>query len=147
MQYRTAGSSRRFYRWKFGSGLSGGNVSDYRMKENIADLTGSLDVINALQPRTYTYKAGFGKSSETQVGFIAHEFAEEIPSAVTGAKDAVYTQADIDEGVTEVTVGSEKLQTLAYSSDEVITRLIGAIQEQQAAITDLTTRLTALENN
>ena len=146
MQYRTAGAVEGSIVGN-SSGLSISNVSDYRMKENIADLTGSLDVINALQPRTYTYKAGFGKSSETQVGFIAHEFAEEIPSAVTGAKDAVYTQADIDEGVTEVTVGSEKLQTLAYSSDEVITRLIGAIQEQQATITALTARIETLENN
>jgi hypothetical protein len=146
LQYRTAGVVEGSIIGD-GDGLEISNVSDHRVKENIADLTGSLDIINGLQPRSYTYKAGLGKSTETQVGFIAHEFAEHIPNAVTGAKDAVYTQADIDEGTAEVAVGSDKLQTLAYASDEVITRLIGAIQEQQAIITALEARITQLENN
>ena len=146
IQYRTAGTVEGSLIGN-SSGLTISNVSDHRVKENIADLTGSLDIINALQPRTYTYKAGLGKSTETQVGFIAHEFAEHIPNAVTGAKDAVYTQADIDEGTAEVAVGSDKLQTLSYSNDEVITRLVGAIQEQQATITALTARIETLENN
>ena len=59
--------------------------SDYRLKENIAPMTGALAKIAALKPVTYTWKAD-GSEGE---GFIAHELAEVCPAAVTGEKDAV----------------------------------------------------------
>ena len=144
LQYRTAaaiegtivGSS---------TGLAISNVSDYRKKQNIRNLTGSLNIIKSLQPRIYEYRTGFGKPEGDHVGFIAHEVQEHIPSMVDVEKDAVYTQEDIDAGATEVTVGQPKYQTVAYSNNEMITRLVQAMQEQQVMIETLQAEVTALK--
>ena len=66
-------------------------------------------------------------------GFIAHELAEIVPQCVTGKKDAV----DAD--------GKPIMQSMQASSAEVMANLISLVQEQQALITQLTARITALE--
>jgi hypothetical protein len=65
--------------------------SDYRLKENVAPMTGALAKVSQLKPCTYTWKA----SGETSQGFIAHELAEVCPEAVCGEKDAVYEDGSI----------------------------------------------------
>ena len=65
--------------------------SDYRLKENIAPMTGALAKVSALKPVTYTWKAD---GSDGQ-GFIAHELQEVVPDAVTGKKDAVNEDGSI----------------------------------------------------
>ena len=144
IQYRTNGTSEGDLRGN-GSGLSIVNVSDYRKKTNIRDLTGSLNIIKQLQPRLYEYKKEFGKPEGDYVGFIAHEIQEHIPSMVDIEKDAVYTQEDIDAGATEVNVGDPKYQAVAYSNNEMITRLVQAMQEQQVMIETLQTKVAELE--
>jgi hypothetical protein len=62
-----------------------GTSSDYRLKENIAPMTGALDTIAQLKPVTYKWKSD---GSDGQ-GFIAHELQEVVPDCVTGEKDAV----------------------------------------------------------
>jgi hypothetical protein len=102
--------------------------SDYRLKENIAPMTGALAKVSALQPVTYNWKSD-GSASQ---GFIAHELAEVSPECVGGEKDAV----DAD--------GNPKYQGVDTSF--LVATLTAAIQEQQALITALTARITALEN-
>jgi len=104
-------------------------TSDYRLKENVTPLTGALARVTALKPCTYTWKAA---PDETGEGFIAHELAEVCPHAVTGTKDAV----DVD--------GNPQYQGIDTSF--LVATLTAAIQEQQAIITALTARVTALEN-
>jgi len=101
--------------------------SDYRLKQDIAPITGALAKVAALKPVTYKWKLD-GSDSE---GFIAHELAEVCPHAVTGEKDAVYKD------------GNPKYQGIDTSF--LIATLTAAIQEQQALITSLTTRIVALE--
>ena len=101
--------------------------SDYRLKENIAPMTGALAKVAALKPVTYTWKLD-GSAGE---GFIAHELAEVCPAAVTGEKDAV----DAD--------GKPQYQGIDVSF--LVGTLTAAIQEQQAIITALTARVAALE--
>jgi hypothetical protein len=60
-------------------------TSDYRLKEDIAPMTGALAKVAALKPVTYKWKS----TGETDQGFIAHELAEVVPQCVTGQKDAV----------------------------------------------------------
>lgn len=60
-------------------------ASDYRLKDNIAPMTGALAKVALLKPCTYTWKSD-GSDGE---GFIAHEIAEVVPQAVRGEKDAV----------------------------------------------------------
>jgi hypothetical protein len=59
--------------------------SDYRLKENVAPMTGALEKVAALKPCTYTWKAD-GSAGQ---GFIAHELQSVVPDCVTGTKDAV----------------------------------------------------------
>jgi len=109
--------------------LTSYNVSsDYRLKENIAPMTGALAKVAQLNPVTYKWKSN---GSDGQ-GFIAHELQAVVPDCVTGEKDA------IDED------GNPKYQ--AMDTSHLVATLTAAIQEQQALIESLTTRLTALEN-
>ena len=65
--------------------------SDYRLKENVAQMTGALAKVAQLKPCTYTWKAD-GSAGE---GFIAHELQEVCPDAVIGEKDAVNEDGSI----------------------------------------------------
>jgi hypothetical protein len=103
-------------------------TSDYRLKDNIAPMTGALAKVSQLKPVTYKWKSD-GSNGE---GFIAHELAEVIPQAVTGQKDAVEED------------GTPHYQGIDTSF--LVATLTKAIQEQQALIESLTTRLIALEN-
>ena len=89
-------------------------TSDYRLKENIAPMTGALAKVAQLKPCTYTWKA----TGESAQGFIAHELQAVIPDAVSGAKDAV--NAD----------GSIKSQGIDTSF--LVATLTAAIQELKA---------------
>jgi hypothetical protein len=68
-----------------GTTASYASISDYRLKENIAPMTGALAKVSALKPVTYNWKSD-GSNGQ---GFIAHELAEVVPDCVTGEKDAV----------------------------------------------------------
>ena len=109
--------------------------SDYRLKENIAPMTGALATVSALKPVTYKWKAD-GSNGQ---GFIAHELQELVPDCVTGEKDAVETY--VDENGNEQT----RIKPQGIDTSFLVATLTAAIQEQQALITDLTTRLAALE--
>jgi hypothetical protein len=104
-----------------GTGVTYGTASDYRLKENIAPMTGALATVTQLKPVTYKWKSD---GSDGQ-GFIAHELAEIVPDCVNGAKDAV------DED------GNIKPQSVDTSF--LVATLTAAIQEQQALIESLTT--------
>jgi hypothetical protein len=104
------------------------SLSDYRLKNTIAPITGALAKVAALKPVTYKWNS----SNLNGDGFIAHELAEVCPQAVTGEKDAV----DAD--------GNPKYQGIDTSF--LVATLTAAIQEQQALITQLTARITALES-
>jgi hypothetical protein len=68
-----------------GSSTSYVTSSDYRLKENIAPMTGALATVAQLKPVTYKWKVD---GSDGQ-GFIAHELQAVVPDCVTGEKDAV----------------------------------------------------------
>jgi hypothetical protein len=104
-----------------GSSTSYNTSSDYRLKENVAPMTGALQTVAALKPVTYTWKAD---GSDGQ-GFIAHELQAVVPDCVTGEKDAV----DKD--------GNPQYQGVDTSF--LVATLVSAIQE-------LTARLEVLEN-
>jgi hypothetical protein len=101
--------------------------SDYRLKENIVDLPNPLAIVAQLKPRQFDWK----ETKITTTGFIAHELSEVCPHAVTGEKDAVDAE------------GNPQYQGIDTSF--LVATLTAAIQEQQALITKLTDRITALE--
>lgn len=101
--------------------------SDYRLKENIAPMTGALDVVQQLKPVTYNWKAD-GSNGQ---GFIAHELQEVVPDCVTGEKDAVDAE------------GKPVYQGIDTSF--LVATLTSAIQEQQVMINELKAKVAALE--
>ena len=108
-------------------------ISDVSLKENIRDLDKGLETILALQPRRFDWKNGDGNDI---MGFVAQEVKTVLPELV---HDYKYNDEETKLGL---------------KMGDMVPSLVKAIQEQQAliesqatAIADLTTRLTALENN
>jgi len=101
--------------------------SDYRLKENIAPMTGALDKVNALKPVTYKWKTD-GTDSQ---GFIAHELAEVCPEAVAGEKD----ELDVD--------GNPRYQGVDTSF--LVATLTAAIQELNAKVEAQATTIAELQ--
>jgi hypothetical protein len=116
--------------------------SDYRLKENIAPMTGALATVSALKPVTYKWKSD-GSAGQ---GFIAHELQAVVPDCVTGEKDGVETYLD-EDGVEQTRPKYQGIDT-----SFLVATLTAAIQEQQVliqsqadTITAMEVRLTALE--
>ena len=118
-----------------GSGINYVTTSDYRLKENVAPMTGALAKVAQLKPCTYTWKFD---GSDGQ-GFIAHELQEVFPDAVSGEKDDVETYTDED--------GNEqtRIKPQGVDTSNLVATLTAAIQEQQALITSLIARIATLE--
>jgi hypothetical protein len=96
------------------------NASDARLKNSIVDIKHGLSAVMNTQPRSYKMNDLEGD----YVGFVAQELQEVIPEVVSGDPEK---QLGVDYG---------SLVAVAFK----------AIQEQQALITTLTDRITALEN-
>ena len=111
-----------------GSSTSYNDTSDYRLKENIVNLTGAINRVKALQ----TYRFNFiNDTSKTVDGFLAHEVASVVPEAVTGEKDAVDSNGNI--------------QAQSVDRSKIVPVLTAALQEAIAKIEALETRVAALE--
>lgn len=112
------------------------NASDYRIKKDVADLPAVLAKVLTLRPITYCAihvpdEDGDVIPDRTEVGFIAHEVQALFPEVVSGEKD------EVDPS------GRPQHQGLEYA--KMVTILTKAIQEQQAIIEGLTSRIAALE--
>jgi hypothetical protein len=109
--------------------------SDYRLKENIAPMTGALAQVALLKPCTYTWKVN-GSAGQ---GFIAHELQAVVPDCVTGEKDAVETYTDKD--------GNEQTRIKPQGVDTsfLVATLTAAIQELNAKVEAQAVRIAELE--
>jgi hypothetical protein len=133
-----AGNHFFFYRSGSGTGSitdNGSNVSyntssDYRLKENIVDLDGSVDRLKQLQPRRFNF---IGNDELGVIdGFIAHEVQAVIPDAVQGEKDAVGADGNI--------------VPQAIDQSRLVPLLTAALQEALIKIEQLEARVDELEN-
>ena len=97
--------------------------SDYRLKENVVDLSNAITRLKTLKPYRFNFKA---EPSQTVDGFFAHEVTT-VPEAVTGEKD-----------------GAE-MQALDHS--KLVPLLTAALQEAITKIETLETKVAALEAN
>jgi hypothetical protein len=101
--------------------------SDYRLKENVAPMSNSIDRLKQLKPSTWTWiNGGNGE------GFLAHEAQTVVPEAIHGTKDAVDDE------------GNPVYQGIDQS--KLVPLLTAALQEAITKIEDLETRIQALEN-
>jgi len=98
-------------------------VSDERLKKNITDIQYGLDAVLSLRSVEY-HMTEQDDSEKKNLGFIAQEALEVVPESVSEMMGGMY--------------GMDK--------SAIIPVLVKAIQEQQALITQLTARITALES-
>ena len=133
--------------------------SDYRLKENVVDLIGASARVNQLDVKRFNFIAD---GTDTVVdGFLAHEVADVVPEAVTGAKDAMRdeeyevtpaVEATYDEDGNELTAAVEAVMGTRSVPDyqgidqsKLVPLLTAALQEALTEIASLKTRVEALE--
>ena len=149
-----------------GSSTTYSTGSDYRLKENVTDISDGITRVKQLKPSRFNFIADADKTVD---GFLAHEAATVVPEAVTGTKDAVqvWKEHEKDELPDGVSVGDNKLDDVGNTIPEIqgidqgklVPLLTAALQEaiakietleaqnttQATQIADLITRVTALE--
>ena len=103
-----------------GSATAYNTSSDYRLKENVVEMTGATERLKQLQPKRFNFIAD---ADTTVDGFLAHEVSSIVPEAISGTKDAV------DED------GNPKYQGIDQS--KLVPLLVKTIQELEARITAL----------
>ena len=113
--------------------------SDYRLKENVVDLTGARARLDSLNVKRFNFKEDPGVTVD---GFLAHEAQTVVPEAVSGSKDQIATQADVDADEANA-VGDPIYQGIDQS--KLVPLLTAALQEAFAEIDSLKARITALE--
>ena len=120
-----------------GSSCSYNTSSDYRLKENVVDMTGAIARVKTLAPKRFNWIAD---DTNTVVdGFIAHEAQSVVPEAVTGTQDAVDADGNPDyQGIDQ----SKLVPLLTGALQEAIAK----IETLETTVADLQTRVTALES-
>jgi hypothetical protein len=111
-----------------GSATTYATSSDYRLKENVVELTSATTRLNQLAPKRFNFIAD---DATTVDGFLAHEVQAVVPEAITGEKDAVDAE------------GNPEYQGIDQS--KLVPLLTAALQEALTEITDLKARVAALE--
>jgi len=106
-----------------------GAISDIKLKENIVDASPKLDKLNQVRIVNFNMIG----AEQKQLGVVAQELEQIFPGMVEESPDRDAEGNDL--GTTT--------KSVKYSV--FVPMLIKAIQEQQALITALTTRITALE--
>ena len=89
-----------------GTSVTYGTTSDYRLKENVTDVTDGITRVKQLAPKRFNFIAD---ADTTVDGFLAHEAATVVPEAVTGTKDAVQVWTEGEELPEGVSVGGSNL--------------------------------------
>ena len=111
------------------SGTAYNTSSDYRLKENIITDWDATTRLKQLKPSRFNFKVDKDKTVD---GFIAHEVSSIVPEAISGTKDAVDKEGNIEPQV----IDQSKLVPL----------LTKALQEAVAKIETLEAKVTALES-
>jgi CRISPR/Cas system CSM-associated protein Csm2 small subunit len=106
-----------------------GAISDIKLKENITDATPKLEKLNQVRVVNYNLIG----EEQKQIGVIAQELEQIFPSMIDETQDK--DEQGNDLGTT----------TKAVKYSVFVPMLIKAIQEQQAIITDLKSRIEVLE--
>lgn len=130
-----------------GSTTAYNTTSDYRLKENVTDMTGATERLKQLNPVRFNFIAD---ADTTVDGFLAHEVQDVVPEAITGTKDAMrdeeyeVTPAVLDDDGNEITpavMGTRSVPDYqGIDQSKLVPLLVATIQELEA-------RISALEAN
>ena len=121
-----------------GSTVTYNPPSDYRLKQDVSNITDAITKIKSLRPVNYRWKNNVDIGYDT--GFIAHEVQETgyFNHSVTGVKDGTRTKYN-DPSTTE-----PDYQGVDYT--KFTPMLVAALKEISDKVDALDTRLTSLEN-
>ena len=121
--------------------------SDYRLKENVVEMSGATERLKQLAPKRFNFIAD---ADVTVDGFLAHEVQSVVPEAITGAKDAMRNEeyevipAVLDDNgnvVTEAVMGTRSVSDYqGIDQSKLVPLLVATVQELEA-------RIAALESN
>jgi hypothetical protein len=151
-----------------GNSVSYETSSDYRLKENVTDLTGAITRVKNLKPKRFNFTA---KPDTTLDGFLAHEVQSVVSEAASGTKDATETKKNVvvnnkgnveHEGITEEDwkqgkidekfandtqwfAEKEFIKPQGVDSSKLVPLLTAALQEAITEIESLKARVTTLE--
>ena len=111
-----------------GSSTSYQTSSDYRLKENVVDISDGITRVKQLSPKRFNFIAD---ADTTVDGFLAHEAQAVVPEAVSG------THNEVDDDGNAVMQGIDQAK--------LVPLLTAALQEAIAKIETLETKVAALE--
>ena len=125
-----------------GSSTSYVTSSDYRLKENVVEMSDATTRLKQLQPKRFNFIAD---ADTTIDGFLAHEVQSIVPEAITGTHNEVETWEDGEELPDGVSVGDNKLDDngntipkyQGIDQSKLVPLLVKTIQELEARITAL----------
>jgi uncharacterized protein (UPF0335 family) len=126
--------------------------SDYRMKENIEEITNGIEMAKKLKPSIFNIRKSFNPLDDGKKhhGFIAHEVQEAIPdigNIVSGTKDAVQT-TEVDKGKPDyqgIDYG-HMTPVLAAAIKELITK-VETLEQENKTVRELITKVETLEQD
>lgn len=120
------------------------DASDIRLKDDVQTLTTCLNVINQLNPVMFTWKMPSKTASGVpEVGFIADEVEQVIPSAVCEYTPLKTTL--MDQEIIDVVGEDTPIKCVGFKND-MFAYLVGAIKELSVQVNELQTELQALKN-
>ncbi len=105
------------------SSTSFNTSSDYRLKENESLISDGITRLKQLKPYRFNWKAD---SSTIVDGFFAHEVSSIVPESITGTKDAVAVQEDVDKGIADA-IGEPIYQSIDQA--KLVPLLVAAVKE------------------
>lgn len=111
-----------------GSSTSYNTSSDYRLKENVADITDGITRVKQLAPKRFNFIAD---ADAVVDGFLAHEAQAVVPEAVAG------THNEVDDDNNPIYQGIDQAK--------LVPLLTAALQEAITKIETLETKVAALE--
>ena len=121
-----------------GSSVSYSTTSDYRLKENVVDMTGAITRVKSLSPKRFNFIAD--DDDTTVDGFLAHEAQTVVPESVNGTHNEVDDEGNpVYQGIDQ----SKLIPLLTGALQEAIAK----IETLETTVADLQTRVTALEAN
>jgi hypothetical protein len=147
IQFFTGGNLRGYISYN-GSAVVYSTSSDYRLKENVEPMSGSIDRLMQLKPSRFNF---IENPTMDMDGFIAHEVSEIVPEAITGEKDAMtmeeyeITPAVMDDDGVEIepAVMGERTTNIINPQGIDQSKLVPLLT---AALQDAIKRIEILEN-
>jgi hypothetical protein len=129
----------------FTTGSGSWVTSDSRLKEEVQEVVGALDIIRELRPTSYTYRQTdkyelLNLPKGRQYGFIAQEVERVIPDLVRDT-DVQFNESVADPDKT----GQHTEQLKAMNYQMLIPVLTQGIKEQQAQLEDMRRKYRNLE--